>query len=83
MRRIERLKKEARQSALNTEHKPGRFHTFRDEFSGRALTGWKAGAEALCINPGCNAWLRVEPNPAPNSIDISGNMFSETCPFKG
>lgn len=46
MKRIERLKTEARLAALHTGHEPGRFRTF------------------------------------PNSIDISGNMFSETCPFK-
>lgn len=40
-------------------------------------TGWRSAWEAACVD--CSAVVRVEPEPAPNSVELSGTVFSWRC----
>ena len=66
-----RLRREARAASRSTGHAVGRFSPLRPS------TGRGGYSEATCT--ACGAWLRIETAPAPNSIDISGAVFSESC----
>lgn len=66
-----RLRREARAASRSTGHTVGRFSPLRPS------TGRGGYSEATCT--ACGAWLRIETSPAPNSIDISGAVFSESC----
>lgn len=78
MRRIERLKSEARQSSANAGHKLGRFyHVNRySEVHNPARPIFRATCEV------CGAYVQVLPNPYPNEIDISGDVFGRVCNTK-
>ena len=66
-----RLRRTARAASRSTGHAVGRFSPLRPS------TGRGGYSEATCT--ACGAWLRIETAPAPNSIDISGAVFSESC----
>jgi len=66
-----RLRRTARAASRSTGHAIGRFSPLRPS------TGRGGYSEATCM--ACGAWLRIETAPAPNSIDISGAVFSESC----
>jgi len=66
-----RLRREARAASRSTGHAVGRFSPLRPS------TGRGGYSEATCT--ACGAWLRIETAPLPNSIDISGAVFSESC----
>ena len=70
-----RLRRDARRASRNTGHTIGRFSPLRPS------TGRGGYSEATCT--ACGAWLRIETAPAPNSIDISGAVFSEACARAG
>jgi hypothetical protein len=65
-----RLRREARAATRNGGHTIGRFSPLRP-------LGRGGYSEATCRT--CGAWLRIETAPAPNSIDVSGAVFSESC----
>jgi len=65
-----RLRREARAATRNGGHTIGRFSPLRP-------LGRGGYSEATCRT--CGAWLRIETAPAPNSIDVSGTVFSESC----
>lgn len=54
-----------------------RGHTLK-KFS-RHNPGLNGGgsAESYCIK--CKAWIQVETNPAPNSIDVGGTAVAISC----
>ncbi len=66
-----RLRRDARAASRNAGHSVGRFSPLRPS------TGRGGYSEATCT--ACGAWLRIETAPAPNSVDISGAVFSESC----
>jgi len=52
---------------------------------GHELGPWKdCGTMAMadCIHENCFAWVCVDTNPSPNSIDIAGSAVSRDCPYK-
>jgi len=68
MRKIERLRKEATESAELRGHTLGRWEHFDDN------------ALAKCINPGCGACAQIIPRPMPNDIEIGGTAVALDCP---
>lgn len=71
MRKVERLKKEARECAEWRGHKLGRF----------VRHSWRKGHWfADCQNEHCTAGVYIELDPLPNSIDISGAAVAVDCP---
>ena len=66
-----KLKKDARGAARNAGHAMGNFKESGHRGS------WDHRFSAECKN--CNGWLCVEPTPAPNSIDVSGDIFGKSC----
>lgn len=71
LRRAVALRRTARAASRNAGHAVGRFSPLRPS------TGRGGYSEATCT--ACGAWLRIETAPAPNSIDISGAVFSQSC----
>lgn len=61
------LKREAIQTCRQRRHIMDEFETNRERT--RALS------HCLC----CPAWVQVETNPLPNSIDIGGPAVTQTC----
>lgn len=65
MRKIDRLRHEALQSCKARGHVMGRFI--------------RVGTWSYCWCKVCNAWVAIDPEPAPNSIDISGSAVAINC----
>lgn len=73
MRKIDRLKKEAREACEWRGHKMGNFFDSRGFWSSHQRV-------ALCKNFGCGAMVVVDSKPDPNGIDISGDAVAVNCP---
>jgi hypothetical protein len=71
MRKFDKLRKQA--LAASKAH----GHTMRR--NGGTYRDYNGGMVAVWNCKHCGAWLRVETIPAPNSIDISGSVFSCAC----
>lgn len=69
MRKIDRLKKSAKESAEWRGHIMGKFETRGDN-----------GAVSVCQVAGCNAQVVVNTRPMPNQIDIMGDAVAVDCP---
>lgn len=67
MRKIERLKRDAREAAVLRRHRLGRFFHYTPE-----------NAVTSCIT--CSAQIQVLSSPAPNQIDIGGPALALNCP---
>jgi hypothetical protein len=65
---LKQLMKEAEKSAKFRNHTMGKWHVFAG----------KKCVESVCTM--CGAWVQVETNPAPNSIDIGGPAVAIGCP---
>lgn len=61
------LKREAVQACRARRHIMDEFENNRERT--------RANAHCLC----CPAWVQVETNPAPNSINIGGPALTQTC----
>ena len=72
MRKIERLKKEAREACEFRGHRMSRFYTLH---KGRLDNGKRASA--YCLD--CLKTVFVDTKPLPNSIDISGEAVALCC----
>ena len=67
--KLRRLIKEARETAIWRGHEMEHFTHFRKG------VGWNAFSHCLK----CNAWVQIETNPLPNSIDIGGSAVAINC----
>ncbi len=64
------LRKQARQAAKLRGHRIGKFTHLMG-------TGWNAHSVAVCET--CGKDVAVYPSPAPNGIDIAGEVVAENC----
>lgn len=71
-RNLAELMREAEQSAKNTGHDKIKWEP--------PHVGWNKGdsCNGYCLR--CHCWVRVDTNPPPNGVDISGSVFSNHCP---
>ena len=76
MRRIDRLKREARESATFAGHDMGRFLT-----TPRYYPDGPTDLIAIAWCKDCRAYVQVMVKPMPNEIDISGDVFGRSCVF--
>lgn len=75
MRRVDRLKKEARAACATRGHRLTSFVAITD-FNAVIQRG-KVCYNAICTACGKGVW--IDPRPAPNGIDISGEAVALHC----
>lgn len=75
MRKVDRLKQEAKESCEWRGHNMGNFQ--RD---GRMYHGFCVKYTSVCRNPGCSAYVQINTQPAANEIDIGGTAVALNCP---
>lgn len=69
MRKIDRLKKDATESATWRNHTLGRWHHYKSENRIVAISD--------CVK--CNRTAVINTNPMPNEIDIGGEAVAVNC----
>lgn len=85
MKKLERLKIEARNSANNHGHRMSAFHTTKwrklpeRRAKPRGAIRPEVAQSALATCKDCGAYVQVNTHPVPNEIEIGGDVYGKQC----